>query len=141
MTTAHLLSHKWGHVERDQYSHRFQGARTRVRDHRPGAPARRPRRCRGLGNVLPDHPSGIFERDGQRLFTLAFRMLAAHAEASDALRGPAVLGQLTSREVQCLRWLAAGKTNAEIGILSLSLSTVRFHQRNAGIKLRTANRS
>lgn len=84
----------------------------------------------------------VFARDGERLFTLAFRLLAAHAEASNTLRDPAIVGHLTPREVQSLRWAAAGKTNAEIGIiLSLSVSTVRFHLRNAGEKLGTANRS
>ena len=41
-----------------------------------------------------------------------------------------------------LRWAAAGKTDGEIGIiLSLSVSTVRFHLRNAAAKLGATGRA
>jgi DNA-binding CsgD family transcriptional regulator len=43
---------------------------------------------------------------------------------------------LSARELECLRWVAAGKTDWEIGvILNLSASTVRFHVDRARIKL------
>jgi DNA-binding CsgD family transcriptional regulator len=43
---------------------------------------------------------------------------------------------LSARELECLRWVAAGKTDWEIGIiLNLSASTVRFHIDRARIKL------
>lgn len=49
---------------------------------------------------------------------------------------------LTKREVDCLRWAALGKTDAEIAIiLSRSTSTVRFHLYNATVKLNASNRS
>ncbi|WP_374283678.1 helix-turn-helix transcriptional regulator, partial [Novosphingobium sp.] len=49
---------------------------------------------------------------------------------------------LTRREVQCLRWAAAGKTDSEIGIiLDVSVSTVRFHLRNAAAKLGATGRA
>lgn len=84
----------------------------------------------------------VFAREAERMFTLAIRLLAAHAEAAGKMRKPSIVGQLTSREVQCVRWAAAGKTNTEIGIiLSLSVSTVRFHLRNAGAKLGATTRS
>lgn len=48
---------------------------------------------------------------------------------------------LTKREVECLRWAAAGKTNDEIGlILGLQRTTVRFHIRAASRKLDAVNR-
>lgn len=48
---------------------------------------------------------------------------------------------LTKREVECLRWAAAGKTNDEIGlILGLQRTTVRFHIRSASLKLDAVNR-
>lgn len=84
----------------------------------------------------------VFSRECERMFALAFRFIAAHAEVSAPLRAPSAVGQLTAREVQCVRWAAAGKTNTEIGmILSLSVSTVRFHLRNAGVKLGASSRS
>lgn len=57
---------------------------------------------------------------------------------------PSRLGRypvLSRREVACLRWASGGKTNNEIGlILGLSQGTVRFHIRNASIKLDAVNR-
>ena len=48
---------------------------------------------------------------------------------------------LTKREVECLRWAAAGKMNEEIGIiLGLQRTTVRFHIRSASVKLDAVNR-
>lgn len=83
----------------------------------------------------------VFARHAAPLFTLALRFLAAHAEQAAPPRR-AVASQLSAREAQCVRWAAAGKTNAEIGaILSLSVSTVRFHLRNAGGKLGAATRA
>lgn len=85
---------------------------------------------------------GLFEAHADRLLALAIRFLATHAEASRRRVQPARLDALTRREVQCLRWAAAGKTNAEIGIiLSLSVSTVRFHLRNAAEKLGATSRA
>lgn len=50
--------------------------------------------------------------------------------------------KLTRREVQCLRWAAMGKTDVEIGmIIGRSQATVRFHIRNAAVKLDAVNRS
>jgi len=48
---------------------------------------------------------------------------------------------LTSREVECLHWMAAGKTSGEIAIiLAISESTVNFHLKNTLTKLNSNNR-
>ena len=50
-------------------------------------------------------------------------------------------GMLSPREVECLSWAAAGKTDAEIGrILTISPRTTRFHIENAKKKLGVATR-
>jgi LuxR family quorum sensing-dependent transcriptional regulator len=50
--------------------------------------------------------------------------------------------ELSGRELECLRWVAAGKTDWEIGvILSISSSTVRFHVDRARMKLGTQTRA
>lgn len=50
-------------------------------------------------------------------------------------------GLLSPREAECLKWAAAGKTDAEIGaILSISPRTTRFHVENAKKKLGVATR-
>lgn len=82
-----------------------------------------------------------FERCAEPMFALARRFVATHTELV-AKPFRSALGQLSAREVQCMRWAGAGKTNAEIGtILSLSVSTVRFHLRNAGAKLGASTRA
>jgi DNA-binding CsgD family transcriptional regulator len=49
--------------------------------------------------------------------------------------------QLTSQELECLRWCKEGKTNWEIGeILTISEKTVEFHLSNSMRKLGAGNR-
>lgn len=83
----------------------------------------------------------IFEANAERLFTLALKFISAHAEAMGAVGVRADLS-VTRREAQCLKWAAAGKTDVEIGIIMhLSVSTVRFHLRNAAAKLGANSRT
>ena len=50
-------------------------------------------------------------------------------------------GSLTTRELECLRWTALGKTDAEIGvILSISARTARFHIENSKRKFGVSTR-
>lgn len=84
----------------------------------------------------------VFQAQAPALLVLAVRLLSAHAEASGAVRIAAPDLSITRREAQCLKWAAAGKTDAEIGIiLALSVSTVRFHLRNAAAKLGAGGRA
>ncbi|HEY6870134.1 MAG TPA: LuxR C-terminal-related transcriptional regulator [Novosphingobium sp.] len=49
---------------------------------------------------------------------------------------------LSRHEVECLRWAAIGKTDEEICmIMSRSRATVRYHLKNAAVKLNAVNRS
>ena len=76
--------------------------------------------------------------------TLAvYARLFVHSYVKVTARGrPGIAGaSLSKREVECLRWAAAGKTNEEIGlILGLQRTTVRFHIRSASRKLDAVNR-
>ena len=84
----------------------------------------------------------VFASHAEHLQALALRLVATHNEARGRPRDATVPRNLTRREVQALRWAAAGKTDAEIGIiLSLSISTVRFHLRNAAAKLGATGRA
>ncbi len=83
----------------------------------------------------------IFAARAENLHALALRLLAAYHEAhgTEASAPPV---RLTRREIQCLKWAAAGKTDAEIAdIVQISLPTVRFHVTNAARKLEVAGRS
>jgi LuxR family quorum-sensing system transcriptional regulator SolR len=69
----------------------------------------------------------------------------AHRLMLDAFRSR-LIGEmrsaLTEREVETLRWAADGKTGNDIAlILDVSLSTVRFHLKNATGKLNAGNLS
>lgn len=84
----------------------------------------------------------IFAENAARMHALAIRLIATHNEARGRPRNATLSPTLTRREVQCLRWAAAGKTDAEIGIiLDLSVSTVRFHLRNAAERLGAKGRA
>jgi DNA-binding CsgD family transcriptional regulator len=49
---------------------------------------------------------------------------------------------MSARELECLRWVAAGKTDWEIGmILSISAATAKFHVDRARAKLGARNRA
>jgi DNA-binding CsgD family transcriptional regulator len=62
------------------------------------------------------------------------------AERSDAARDSS--SKLSERELECMRWVAAGKTDWEIGIiLVISASTARFHIENARRKLNASTRA
>jgi DNA-binding CsgD family transcriptional regulator len=59
---------------------------------------------------------------------------AGHGYARDPAPGP--LPHLTSREIECLHWVAVGKTGWEIGrLLGVAERTVVFHLQNATHKL------
>lgn len=66
----------------------------------------------------------------------------AYARVADLAKGAAGRPHnLTNREVECLHWVAAGKTDLEIAvILSISARTARFHIENAKRKLRVSTR-
>jgi DNA-binding CsgD family transcriptional regulator len=64
---------------------------------------------------------------------------AAHLHAHGT--PPAAKRQLTARELECLRWVAAGKTSWEIGrLLCIAERTVVFHLQNVARKLDVTTR-
>ncbi len=83
----------------------------------------------------------IFAAHAARLHAAALRFMGAYHDAHGTL--PASGGpRLTRREIQCLKWAAAGKTDAEIATLvRISAPTVRFHLKNAAEKLHVVGRS
>ena len=109
------------------------------------APVHLPRGLVGAVFWCSREPVGVemlFVKHAGDLHNLALKLVATHNEARGRPRNAAVPQMLTRREVQCLRWAAAGKTDGEIGIiLSLSVSTVRFHLRNAAAKLGATGRA
>jgi DNA-binding CsgD family transcriptional regulator len=109
------------------------------------------------GFVVPVHgPGGFFsyismaspERDLNLSFSnraqIQLFALLAH-ERCRALSNPVAREDprtaLTKRELECLRWVASGKTDWEIGqILAISATTVKFHVDGARRKLGAATR-
>lgn len=81
-----------------------------------------------------------FAGHAAELHVLALRFVATYGESMAGAGEPPP--RLTRREIQCLKWAASGKTDAEISaIVDISLPTVRFHVTNAARKLRVAGRS
>lgn len=83
----------------------------------------------------------VFSAHAPKLHALALHFVAADHDLT-ARRAAAAPVQLTRREIQCLKWGAAGKTDSEISIImSISVPTVRFHMTNAARKLNVSGRS
>jgi len=101
----------------------------------------------GLATVtaIRERPDRGFPRHAQSALA-QFSLLAHYAHAAifdlldvDLKTTPAV--KLTRRELECMRWVARGKTAEDTAvILDLSLATVCFHLRNATQKLQATNR-
>lgn len=69
------------------------------------------------------------------------RFISGYVSATSSGLNVTAGANLSPREVACLYWAAAAKSNEEIGtILSLSVATVRFHIGNAAEKLNAVNR-
>lgn len=82
----------------------------------------------------------MFARHAGELHVLALRFVATYESSVAGAGEPPA--RLTRREIQCLKWAAAGKTDAEISaIVDISVPTVRFHVTNAARKLRVSGRS
>jgi DNA-binding CsgD family transcriptional regulator len=87
---------------------------------------------------LPELPA-LYAARADQLHGAALRLVSTYR---DGLADDAPLVRLTKREIQCLKWAAAGKTDADIGqIIGISGPTVRFHVQNAALKLRVAGRA
>ena len=98
------------------------------------------RACRALG----DEASAAMELDAARVVfvELGARQALAAAEAESAAARPERAGGLSAREVEVLRFVAAGNTNREIaGELYLSEKTVERHLSNIFGKLGLSSRS
>lgn len=76
-----------------------------------------------------------------RLQIVAFASLGRCLDLTDIAAPKEVQHDLSARELECLRWVAMGKTDWEVGeILSISQTTVKFHIDRARLKLRATNR-
>ncbi len=83
----------------------------------------------------------LFDVWAPRLHAAALRFISAYHDAHGKLPSPST-GRLTRREIQCLKWAAAGKTDTMIAeLVGISAPTVRFHLKNAAEKLRVIGRS
>jgi len=77
----------------------------------------------------------------QSLSVMAAAVHAAYARFCELLDSRTNRSPLSPRESECLRWVADGKTDFEVGkILHISPRTVRFHINNAKAKLGVTTR-
>ena len=84
----------------------------------------------------------VFDTHAEEMFIIANRFIGGYIRASNERALIPEGCRLTKREIQCLRWAAYGKTDQEISmIMSRSPATIRFHIKNAALKLDTVNRS
>ena len=84
--------------------------------------------------------ASIFRQRAGELHALTLQFVATHNDLA-AHKTPETPAPLTRREIQCLKWAAMGKTDADISeIMHISLPTVRFHITNATRKLNVIGR-
>ena len=85
----------------------------------------------------------VLERHYDLLRLAAFRFMdLVYAIREDDANTEAQPAQLSERELECLTWVALGRTDVEIaGILHRSPTTARFHVDNAIEKLGARNRA
>ena len=74
---------------------------------------------------------------------MTFMSLVVHNVLSAMQQSdPAELAAFTAREIECLRWAAAGKTDDEIAqILGLSVKTVFYHIDGAKRRINASSRT
>lgn len=85
--------------------------------------------------------SATFAAHADRLQILALKFISVYRDARSLADMPDMV-EFTRREIQCLKWAAAGKTDAEIAtIMGVSAPTIRFHLTNASRKLGVSGRS
>jgi len=107
-----------------------------------GVPIHGPAGYQGLVSLASLQPVSLDATKRALLHTMA---LAVHARAhasvghGDSTRPPITL---TPRETECIRWVAAGKTDAEIGIiLGIASATAHYHIEQVKKKAGTRSRS
>lgn len=103
--------------------------------------------CSGVGSMLtlsrsaePVTVQELRRKSAQmrHLLDVAHYILGGVLAADHAM----AVSRLTRREKEVLRWTADGKTTAQIaGLLRISTSTVNFHLKNLGRKLRATTKA
>lgn len=89
---------------------------------------------------LLDNIEEIFCKNAERMHIISLKFVALYNDLHSATRRDLEV-DLTRREIQCLKWAAAGKTDSEIAtIVGISAPTVRFHLNNASRKFGVTGR-
>lgn len=99
-----------------------------------------------VGMLTMSRPDEDLNADelGDKALKMSWLVQAAHESLATfiAKRTPQQPVQLTSREIDVLRWTAEGKTSGDVGqIMNISERTVNFHVNNAIEKLNVANKT
>lgn len=107
-----------------------------------GVPVHGPASYQGLVSMASLKPltlTGV-ERGLLRAAALAVHDRAHSAVGHGTLTSPDI--KLTPREIDCMRWVAAGKTDAEIAvILGIAPATAHFHVERVKLKAGTRSRT
>lgn len=104
--------------------------------------------AKGVGGLLTlarSHDDLSPKELGDRSLKMSWLAQAAHEGMAQLLVSklmPEAAVDLSTREIEVLRWTAEGKTSRDVGeIMHIAERTVNFHVNNALIKLGTANKT
>ena len=105
-------------------------------------PVHGPAGYQGLVSLASMHPLDLSPADISLLWVVAIAVHARCRETPGVGDGSPPPRPLNRREVECMRWVAAGKTDWEIGqLLQLSPATVHFHVEKVKRRLATGSRA
>ena len=91
-------------------------------------------------SALPDPEWQKLKKDYMRDFMVLAYYFHSWAMKAEGLEEGEMVGHLSAREKDCLRWRAMGKSDWEIGqILAISERTIKFHLECARSKLGATN--
>jgi DNA-binding CsgD family transcriptional regulator len=89
---------------------------------------------------LSDKEWQNFKREKLKLIRLTADLVHQSILAENIVDSDLLRGELTDREIQCLRWCAEGKTYQDISdLMKISIRTVRFFLESARAKLSCLN--
>lgn len=105
-------------------------------------PIHGPAGYQGVVSLAAMEPLNLTEADRSLLWVMSLALHARCRTTPELGESSSPRPQLTARELECMRWVAAGKTDWEIGqLVSISASTVHFHVERVKKRLGTSSRT
>ncbi|WP_284947093.1 LuxR family transcriptional regulator [Acidisoma cladoniae] len=105
-------------------------------------PVHGPAGYQGVVSLAAQRPLDLSASDISLLWVMSLALHARCRTTPGLGESSSVRPQLTARELECMRWVASGKTDWEIAqLVAISASTVHFHVERVKKRLGTSSRT